>query len=396
MKPDYSQKTNEELHAEQEKLHKKLRPANIAILIISLIALITLLVGPCLKMKMNLNKDFFVGVMEQSIKDDDPEAEEMRSTAEFMFKDVNKTVVVSVTPSAMIKAAFASDTKTVKDFLTDTMQTLLSSFEDVGQQVMPAMIGGIIITQWCGGIPEDSSDISTQELKKVIDLLAENKVDEATAKVQAAAAKFAQDEFNVTLTAENLSDVQKYFDDIVEAGTDEQGDFSFMQVLMMMSGGSSESGSEGSSESKNPIEQIFSQIENMDDTTVSQVKMALTATSVAGVLLSAFCWLMLALLSLVHIFAKNKKVAMWYVKLTGLLPCLLFVIAPSIAMAIAPEMAGGGQSAAMIGSMGMTFGGLTIISAVCLLVLWGVSIFWCHPIKKKIKACKKQLNMNNQ
>lgn len=78
---------------------------------------------------------------------------------------------------------------------------------------------------------------------------------------------------------------------------------------------------------------------------------------------------------------------MWYVKLFGFLPCLLFFVAPTVAMAIAPQMAG--ESMAMLSSLSVNFMGMIAVSGVCYLLLWLVSIFWCFPIKRKIRALKR-------
>lgn len=220
-------------------------------------------------------------------------------------------------------------------------------------------------------------------------MLQNQQLDEASLYFSTAAQNFASDQLGITLTQSDLASLQDGFDEIVARGTDENGEFSFMNVITSM-GQEGSSGEEG--DSANPFEDFYNQIDKMNDSDLQALKMGLTAASVAGVLLSAFCWLMLALLSLVHIFAKNKKVGMWYVKLTGLTPCLLFVILPLVALKLIPKFVSGADEAmGMVSSLGVGFGGLTIVSAVCLLLLWCVSIFWCHPIKKKIKQCKRTM-----
>ena len=92
-------------------------------------------------------------------------------------------------------------------------------------------------------------------------------------------------------------------------------------------------------------------------------------------------WVILALFALLHLFAKNKRFTMWYVKLLGFLPCLLFGIAPLVAGKFL-----GGEVAAVFGMIST----LAWIGGACYLLLWIVSIFWAFPIKRKIRRLKKE------
>ena len=73
-------------------------------------------------------------------------------------------------------------------------------------------------------------------------------------------------------------------------------------------------------------------------------------------------------------------------KLLCWLPCFIFFIAPPLALAVAPNFV---ELPAVLSSL--AFGGMTFISGICLLALWLISIFWCHPIKKRIKQCTRVL-----
>ena len=98
----------------------------------------------------------------------------------------------------------------------------------------------------------------------------------------------------------------------------------------------------------------------------------------------AAVWLILAVFALVHIFTPSKKVAMWYVKAFGLLPFLLFVVLPIVALAILPTLI------AEMPAIAVSFLGMTVVAAVCYVALWLVSIFWCHPIKKRIAELREK------
>lgn len=391
MKQNYAELSGEELTAEHKRLHKKLMPANIVVFILSVVALVTLLIGPVLDMRMRITQEFVSDVYEQAMEESgesQPDAEEQR-IMNFMFKDIDETVHISVKPIDMFKAAIASDSQETKDFLKSIISDALESMSRIGEQVLPAMLSVLTIQQVGDGLPENLEEISTAEFETLVSMLQNQQLDEASLYFSTAAQNFASDQLGITLTQSDLASLQDGFDEIVARGTDENGEFSFMNVITSM-GQEGSSGEEG--DSANPFEDFYYQIDEMNDSDLQALKMGLTAASVAGVLLSAFCWLMLALLSLVHIFAKNKKVGMWYVKLTGLTPCLLFVILPLVALKLIPKFVSGADEAmGMVSSLGVGFGGLTIVSAVCLLLLWCVSIFWCHPIKKRIKQCKRTM-----
>ena len=75
---------------------------------------------------------------------------------------------------------------------------------------------------------------------------------------------------------------------------------------------------------------------------------------------------------------------MWYVKAFGLLPFLLFVVLPIVALAVLPSFV------AEMPAVAAAFLGMTVVSAVCYVALWLVSIFWCHPIKKRLAAAEEE------
>ena len=98
--------------------------------------------------------------------------------------------------------------------------------------------------------------------------------------------------------------------------------------------------------------------------------------------------LLLFIFALAHTFTKNKRFTMWYVKLFGAWPCLIFFIAPLIASAVLPGLTDGAvtAAAAMLG----VISSMTWISGICYLLLWAVSIFWAFPIKRKIRYYNRQ------
>ena len=101
-------------------------------------------------------------------------------------------------------------------------------------------------------------------------------------------------------------------------------------------------------------------------------------------------YVLLFLFALLHTFIGSKRVCMWYVKAFGFIPCLLFGVAPLIAGPIMKSLHVSSQIIAMLGAIATT----TWISGACYLVLWIISIFWAFPIKRKIRHAKQQIKYN--
>ena len=401
--------------AQSRRLHKKLVPANIVILLLALTAVVSLLAGSMLSVSVRINGDFVSQVMEQAMAgssggqspsqgegetggsdgsadsgsgqtESTDQNEQMVEMMQYVFSDVDYTLHVRVNPVEMFLAGVAADNQAVRDYLTELLSEARTSLEGLIKQIMPAFLSVVVATAVENVDVDQLENVSTEEIGQVVTLLSENQTEEAKAQFPALAQKFVSEQLGKELTSDQLTQASDIFNTIVDNGT-KDGEFSFYSVITMMSGGSGEGG-EGSSQ--NPLDTIFSAADNLDDNTVSTVKLVFVAVTAAGVGLAAFCWFMLALLSFIHIFAKNKKVAMWYVKLFGFLPCMLFFVAPTLALAIVPGMVGGSNPAmAMISSLGASFVGTVLLSGACYILLWLVSIFWCFPIKRKIRKLKK-------
>lgn len=97
----------------------------------------------------------------------------------------------------------------------------------------------------------------------------------------------------------------------------------------------------------------------------------------------ALMWFILFLFAFFRIFAPNKRFTMWYVKFAGCWPCIIFFLLPLLIS----RYAGGEMTAATAVFCAMS--SFTWISGVCYLLLWAVSIFWAFIIKHKIRKIRK-------
>lgn len=98
-------------------------------------------------------------------------------------------------------------------------------------------------------------------------------------------------------------------------------------------------------------------------------------------------WLLLFLSAFLHLLLSNKRFTMWYAKVFGGIPCLVLGVLPALAKFIVGTVLQYEALAALIGIISTT----VWISGACYLLMWIVSVFWAHPIKKRIRADKEQL-----
>lgn len=174
---------------------------------------------------------------------------------------------------------------------------------------------------------------------------------------------------------------------------------SFSAILADMTSGEGEGEGEGID--------IQAKIQEVIDGALSQLGNDLdTVAQIYGYVFIFFAvfmalWGILFLFSFFHIFAKNKRFCMWYVKLLCWLPGIIWLALtlagiPAVMSAIVGLV---GANEIPVGVMTAAIGGIsswgTGVSYICYWVLWLVSIFWAFPIKHKIRKLKKQAKYEN-
>lgn len=234
-------------------------------------------------------------------------------------------------------------------------------------------------------------------------------------------------------------EIDAYFDEFVDAAINEEGNFSYITVISNLDAliealnnySSSDSSAESATSETNAIrysliaditegnettddstsisyyisllddsESLVREFigESLDHDTLQMIKIAAMGLFIFVAVIAAL-WGILAILALLHIVLHNKKVGMWYVKLFGGLAAIIFFLVPAVFISFSRSIASTLATTfsieesiitTILGSV--SFGGSGIIILICLLVLWLVSIFWCHPIKRHIKACRRALN----
>ena len=378
----------------ETRLQRKLIWPNIAILILSLAAGLSLLLGPWLDVRVQLNEPLVQQVLETADFGEDEEI------ARFVLKDVQTEVRASVTPFALLQAGMSADRSGLRDLVNYALRDVTDAVASVGKQVLPAAITLAVAETIT--LPEGMTyeDLDTTVFDETIELLDAQKPAEAKDSFMTAVDTFASESLNMEIDDETRSEIESIYDEAIDLMTVD-GEFSFArlpdaaQVLLeKYSGGtapaltpiaraasllaaeSADTGESGDSLFA-ILEDPGSYVDRLDDQTAEIIKAACLALGFVMVAHAAL-WLILAVFALAHIFTPNKKVAMWYVKLFGLAPFLAFVAVPILALAVLPSLI------PELPAIAATFLGMTVVSAVCYVALWLVSIFWCHPIKKRI------------
>ncbi len=82
---------------------------------------------------------------------------------------------------------------------------------------------------------------------------------------------------------------------------------------------------------------------------------------------------------------------MWYAKLFGGIPCLIYWLVPILFINFGSYLEGflGAEMVATITGVFGAISSLTWISGICYLLIWAVSICWAFPIKHKIRKLLK-------
>lgn len=388
MKTDYSAYPSEQLQSERRKLHRKLILPNIFILLISLVAAASLLFAQLLSVSVHIDAQFGETVAqmmsEQSGEEGGADAEAAAKQYAFLFKDADADVTISLNPLDIMTAGFDGGREGVKKLFTSALGGLSDTVARLSEQILPAMIS-VSVAGAAGADLEnaDLENIDTSIFTETITKLNNQDLEGARTEFSSQLDGFLA-QFDVTLTGEQKTEVMNAYDELVDAATVD-GEFSAANIFSAMGGSGESEGEGGAADMLAILADPAALADQLDEETLQTVNLACTGVS-AFLLVQAGLWAILALFAFLHIFLPNKKVGMWYVKLLCWLPCFIFFIAPPLALAVAPNFV---ELPAVVSSL--AFGGMTFISGICLLVLWLISIFWCHPIKKRIKRCTDAL-----
>lgn len=381
---------------------RKLIPLNIVVAIIALVAAVSLLFAPIVSVDAVGLGDYITEMMDEQTSGEDSSAEGPTiDTAKIVSTVTSNMGNVSLTTMSLATLAFSDDlTETLKGYVSEIgSEALKKSEKELITDVAVPMMVEMMEEESGEEAPDNIKNMDADAIYDKAKALETASADEVDETISALAEELQNQLGEDYISDENLADLESsirtVYDDTVAAtdGTftiescicvfaskslQESGEItqtftSYADLIdyFMDSALSSGSGSDSSSE--------------LDDT-IAQVEPILKIVAIALLFFTAV-WLILFLFAFLHLFAKNKRFTMWYVKLFGFLPCLIFGVAPLVAGAIVPGMEGGAEIAGILGMIST----MTWISGACYILLWIISIFWAFPIKRKIRAYNKQL-----
>ena len=371
---------------------RKLIPLNIVVAIIALVAAVSLLFAPIVSVDAVGLGDYITEMMDEQTSGEDSSAEGPTiDTAKIVSTVTSNMGNVSLTTMSLATLAFSDDlTETLKDYVSEIGSETLKKSEkelitDVAVPMMIEMMEEESGTQAPDNIKNMDAD-AIYDKAKALETASAGEVDET---ISALAEELQNQLGEDYISDENLADLESsirtVYDDTV-AATD--GTFTIESCICVFASKSlQESGeiTQTFTSYADLIDYFMDSSSELDDA-IAQVEPILKIVAIALLFFTAV-WLILFLFAFLHLFAKNKRFTMWYVKLFGFLPCLIFGVAPLVAGAIVPGMEGGAEIAGILGMIST----MTWISGACYILLWIISIFWAFPIKRKIRAYNKQL-----
>lgn len=371
---------------------RKLIPLNIVVAIIALVAAVSLLFAPIVSVDAVGLGDYITEMMgEQSSGSDSSEEGPAIDTAKIVSTVTSNMGNVSLTTMSLATLAFSDDlTETLKGYVSEIgSETLKKSEKELITDVAVPMMVEMMEEESGEEAPDNIKNMDADAIydkAKALETASAGEVDET---ISALAEELQNQLGEDYISDENLADLESsirtVYDDTV-AATD--GTFTIESCICVFASKSlQESGeiTQTFTSYADLIDYFMDSSSELDDT-IAQVEPILKIVAIALLFFTAV-WLILFLFAFLHLFAKNKRFTMWYVKLFGFLPCLIFGVAPLVAGAIVPGMEGGAEIAGILGMIST----MTWISGACYILLWIISIFWAFPIKRKIRAYNKQL-----
>ena len=373
---DYSSMTREELESSRAKLQRRLIPGNIIAVIVALVAAICQLFMPMIQIDIGVGPQLFASVAQSA--GGEGMDEEQKEMIEYVIQDVDGNISLALRPTEAFGLGFSPEAQQVKDYIKGSLGDLTGTLNELLAQSMPRMTAYVVASSATAAY-EDYRDLPVDDIAAVTSLINEGRYTEAKAAFPAAALAFAAAAGH-PLSPSQLSSAQSFFNDVVDAGITADGGFSYYAAFTALAG-------QSGGESFDIDAELDKALSEMPEDQLKMIGMAICAAAAGLIGFTSALWVIMAVIALIRIFTANRRFTMWYVKLFCWMPCVLFVIAPAVVMAVMPGMlaSSAGTAADVMQGLAMSFGGSGIVSGVCYALLWLVSIFWNFPKKRRIR-----------
>lgn len=365
---------------EEEKLQKLLIPLNIVVAILALVAAISLLVTPLLKVDFGKVAE---AVMAMTGGESSESDESSSSPYAAVFDNVDAELVIS--PIGMAKVLFAPADKKGATLLNELVLSK-EIIEGISVSAVNMML--VVATKDVDAGDMDKIDMPAlnEALIKVDDAESEEDVLKVLDDYLAVLEK--QD---VTITDDMREAAKEHtlelYNDTVEATG---GDFSVEKMICVNMSPDGKVYDNYTDLVAGMLNGDLSSSEGSDNPLSSVAEMMNMIAAPYGfgfiyIAFNALIWFILFLFAFIRLFTKNKRFTMWYVKLVGCWPCIIFFLVPFAMGKAAASVAGLAPLSGLFGAISS----FTWISGICYLLLWAFSICWAFPIKRKIRKLRK-------
>lgn len=377
-------RTREDIEADIARRQKKLIPLNIVVAVLALVAALTIMFAPLISIDLGKSGDVVAEILQESTDDED-ESEGI---------DVTE-IISSVTDVLDFKISLTTYSMLQFSFSSDPVKYLSGKIADMINEVTDSLIAEVMIPTIVETLNNNTNlEITADEAENVLSKVEAFETATTSAEVDEAIEDLFAELQNIlgtdVLSDESYEDfyntVREIYDETVSHTDD--GTFSVEAFISVYA--SEALGDEGeifTSYDELIYNMLNSYLDDMEEA-IEYVVIGVKALALAMTFFAAM-WGILFLFALLRIFAKNKRFTMWYVKLFGSWPCMLFGVVPlALPSAIGSLL---GESNAIINAVFGMISSMTWISGACYILLWLISIFWAFPIKRKIRADKKAL-----
>ena len=359
---------------EMEARQKRLIPLNIVVAIIALFAAISILFLPLL----SINVDDVSELMSQESDGDGGQeggvagGAEDNETARMMS---GMSFSVSLNGAELMKVGFSGS-------VTETI--VAKAGEMLGDNANELAARALIIAADADDVEMDDEKI--EAVSGALRGLEKAKGDEEIDAAIDSLVNEVREQFDAAVIPEDDAEAKEGLREMYdETVSHTGGEFSTEAFICVTASGSLNEGEDGSGEVYTSFTELLNASLASEEGAFAEIDATIPKGALVGIgaaiAFFAFVWFVLFLFALVRIFLKNKRFTMWYVKLFGFFPCLIFGVAPLVAGSVVPE------AAAVMGMISS----LSWISGACYILLWLISIFWAFPMKRRIRKLKKEI-----
>ena len=209
-------------------LHKKLIWPNIAIVVVSLIAVFTLLFGTWFDLKAPVDAPLVQTLAEAIREEDGMEIDE--DMIQLVVRDLDSEIGIKLGPIDLLRAGLSVDRNGLKAVANSVFHDLTNAIAEISEQILPSVLTIAVVTTVFEqtGYPENFSfeTLDPTVFQETISLLNDQEPAAAKTEFLQQMDTFAQEQLQMEITPENRDKISDIFDEAVELMT-KNGEFSF-------------------------------------------------------------------------------------------------------------------------------------------------------------------------